>query len=742
MKLPFLAFSIALSCTVMAQEICNNGIDDDSDGLIDLNDDECDCGQVISSENLIYNGSFEITDCCPAEEDELPCATGWQELNAATPDLYNLCDLVTLGFGLPEPSYPLPGGGSGWIGLAMNGGGAYGWEEFVGGALDEPLMAGTEYTFRFHANWCADLTEVNLEFWGSPEADDYTWPSSTCPHAWEEFGEWEVITGETINFTDAEWHEYTWTFTPDFDIYAYAFGYACETPSVWDLSYNYFDELHLSASGGNDLITETGDWCTGDLNLSADIDTIGGDWQWYLNGVALVEETSAAINPIMHGPGEYIVVYTVGDTCIASGYETQISGEVSAEFSVENGCSGETIAFENTSTIDGGITPEWLWNFGDDLTASSENPSKIYETPGTYSVQLVVSGEGACNDTSEIDIIVHPTPDVQFEFIANEISSEEDGLGGCVYEVVEFNDLTTISAPGVLDEWNWNFGDDGTTGLENPEHLYTSAGTYTVTLEVVSEDGCSNEHELEIIMGDTLNSEIEATTLSCFGFNDGTIVVEAVDGTGEVIYEITDEGGTLLNEDNSNEITDLAGGWYYILVRDDISCDGFDSIFVEEPFEMGMVFTTTDEMLGDDGIIDITVSGGTPEYEYDWDNDGTGDFDDPEDLTMVAGGTYTVVVRDENNCDLIKTIILDTQLSIGEHEDKTIEIYPNPTSHDITIAFEGAFEYQLKTIDGKLLTQGTAVDQALVSVENYSDGIYFVHVIINDNRSIIKLMKN
>ena len=46
------------------------------------------------------------------------------------------------------------------------------------------------------------------------------------------------------------------------------------------------------------------------------------------------------------------------------------------------------------------------------------------------------------------------------------------------------------------------------------------------------------------------------------------------------------------------------------------------------------------------GGIDLTVRNGVAPYIFDWDNDGTGDFDDPEDLADVTSGTYTVIVRD------------------------------------------------------------------------------------------------
>ena len=57
-----------------------------------------------------------------------------------------------------------------------------------------------------------------------------------------------------------------------------------------------------------------------------------------------------------------------------------------------------------------------------------------------------------------------------------------------------------------------------------------------------------------------------------------------------------------------------------------------------------------------DGAIDITVTGGNVPYSFDWSEDGVGDFNDPEDITNLSAGTYTVVVRDvkgcENNCHI------------------------------------------------------------------------------------------
>ncbi|MCP9764197.1 DUF7507 domain-containing protein, partial [Lacihabitans soyangensis] len=54
------------------------------------------------------------------------------------------------------------------------------------------------------------------------------------------------------------------------------------------------------------------------------------------------------------------------------------------------------------------------------------------------------------------------------------------------------------------------------------------------------------------------------------------------------------------------------------------------------------------------GTINLTVSGGTGGYFFDWDNDGTGDFNDNQNLTA-GPGSYNVTIRDENGCEIVRT---------------------------------------------------------------------------------------
>ena len=64
---------------------------------------------------------------------------------------------------------------------------------------------------------------------------------------------------------------------------------------------------------------------------------------------------------------------------------------------------------------------------------------------------------------------------------------------------------------------------------------------------------------------------------------------------------------------------------------------------------------------GSNGAIDLSVSGGAPSYSYDWSNNGPQDPDtDPEDLSGLANGTYTVTVTDGNTCTNTASAIITT----------------------------------------------------------------------------------
>jgi len=125
----------------------------------------------------------------------------------------------------------------------------------------------------------------------------------------------------------------------------------------------------------------------------------------------------------------------------------------------------------------GGVSYAWSPPGGLSFT-DIPNPVANPTTSTTYTV-TVTDGNG-CSATDDVVIGIFQSPSVAF--ISNLYA-------GCVPLGVNFTDNTTPA----IQTWQWNFGDTtitNTSTLQNPSHVYTSPGTYTVVLSVTTTDGC------------------------------------------------------------------------------------------------------------------------------------------------------------------------------------------------------------------------------------------------------------
>jgi len=332
------------------------------------------------------------------------------------------------------------------------------------------------------------------------------------------------------------------------------------------------------------------------------------------------------------------------------------------------------------------------------------------ETAGDFTYTATSDDDGDCG--SIVEIIVNELPDVT-------VSADETEI--C------FGDEITFTAGGA-DSYNWDPVDieDGVA------YMPTESGdlTYTVT-GIDATTTCENEATIDI----TVNALPEVVAnASPEVLCDGEELT--LTGSGATIYTWD------MGVDDGVAFTPSVGTETYTVTgTDDNGCVNTASVEVTVYEGVDVTFTTTDEMMGGDGTIDIDVTGGTPPYIFDWDNDGTGDFDDTEDLTDVAGGTYTVVVMDENGCEATVEIDVNTQLSIGEDGNLGVKVFPNPTSGQVSITGKGNFTYTVKSVKGDVLISNTAINAALVDLEDMEDGVYFITINWNNETKTVKLVK-
>ena len=180
-------------------------------------------------------------------------------------------------------------------------------------------------------------------------------------------------------------------------------------------------------------------------------------------------------------------------------------------------CDNFSFNFQNESTASN--IDQYAWDFG--VTNSSADvssqpaPSYTYADTGTYVLKLKVSTSNGCVDSSTAPVKVYPG--FKPGFVAS---------GRCYLLPFQFTD-TTRATYGTVNSWSWNFGDGGTSTIQNPAYQYASAGVRNATLLVGSSKGCSslvtqqvtaeNNPALTLPFHDTLICSIDTLPLRAIG---------------------------------------------------------------------------------------------------------------------------------------------------------------------------------------------------------------------------------
>jgi PKD repeat protein len=118
-----------------------------------------------------------------------------------------------------------------------------------------------------------------------------------------------------------------------------------------------------------------------------------------------------------------------------------------------------------------GNVTSWSWEFGDGATSSEREPEHIYLSAGAYDVRLTVTGSAGSDVELRPGWVVVAWPPASAEFAAAPTT-------GVAPLTVQFTDLSG----GSVEAWSWSFGDGTSASTQHPHHVFTTPGTYTVSL--------------------------------------------------------------------------------------------------------------------------------------------------------------------------------------------------------------------------------------------------------------------
>ncbi|MFN8182168.1 MAG: PKD domain-containing protein [Bacteroidia bacterium] len=302
-------------------------------------------------------------------------------------------------------------------------------------------------------------------------------------------------------------------------------------------------------------------------------------------------------------------------------------------------CLGDTIRFTNLSTANGTPISGYSWDFDDGTPASTQtSPTHIYTSPGTYAVTLTTSA-GVCSDDTTINVTVNPAPVAAFT---------APTTTGCGSLAVAFNNTTTGSPV-----YTWNFGDGTTSALSAPTHIYSTPGTYTVTL-IATQGSCADTLTRSAYI--TVNAQPTASFSSsaaavCLG--DTVFFTNLSSGNGGTItgYAWDFDDGNSSTATQPFHLYTASGTYAVLLTTATANCSDDTTInVVVNPAPVVSFSTATTSGCTPLTVAFTNTTTGSPGYNWSFGDGGTSTSATPTH-TYTTSGNYTVtLIATQGSC--------------------------------------------------------------------------------------------
>jgi gliding motility-associated-like protein len=220
--------------------------------------------------------------------------------------------------------------------------------------------------------------------------------------------------------------------------------------------------------------------------------------------------------------------------------------------------------------------------------------------------------------------------------------------------------------PGYLYVWQPNVSSSGVA-------IGLTAGTYNAT--VTDAKNCTVATSAVITQPSAIQVQQGSDPATCFGLSDGAITLSATGGTAGYNYNIT-QGGTPVSNNATGSFINLPAGNYEILVIDNNNCPYNSTISITQPDQLVLTANADSaKCFGyTDGSILAQASFGSPAYTFTLSTgaeNSTGYFGD------LSAGSYSVTVKDANNCTADVSLNVEQPDSVSIILDPSDDIYIN-----------------------------------------------------------------
>jgi len=490
---------------------------------------------------------------------------------------------------------------------------------------------------------------------------------------------------------------------------------------------NDFNVADLDSDGDFDFIASDGDdamlfWCENNGNGDFTKHTISENVQYYLFYPADLDSDGDA--DIIAG-----AYYSI------DWYENIMPYvEPIAEFTADtlNGLAPLRVKFTDKSS---GTIATRLWDFGDGNTSAEINPVHIYNTPGTFTVTLSLTGPLGSDVKMEENLITVTEPDL----IANFSADPVEGLNPLT---VQFKD----SSSGLIIGWEWDFGDGNTSSEQNPAHIYENAGAYTVSLTVSSSHESNQKIKESYINVLAVKSDFSSNIKE--GYVPLTVQFENL-SEGDITEYLWDFGDGQTSTDQNPEHIYYRTGIHSVSLivtgpegtHEKIREDYIHAIptwpehivanirDLNKPYRPYEVFSVD---LDCNGHMDIIVIFRSPDEIAWYKNEGNMNFslNTISDDIQFPTSVYAVDIDNDNDMDVLSSSANDDMITWYENDGNSIF-----TKNTITSDADGANSVYAADVngDGNMdILSASGLDNKIAWYENSGSGHFETRIVTND----------
>ncbi len=410
------------------------------------------------------------------------------------------------------------------------------------------------------------------------------------------------------------------------------------------------------------------------------------------------------------GAGNYELTVVDDNNCSSSEVFsiTNVNAPVLSATVTDVDCNGNsTGAIDLTITGSSSYTIDWDTDGVGDNDDSEDLNSLAF---GTYSVVINDLSTGC---VAALSVDVNQPNILTITSVTSDLTCYQDSSGSI-----------DLSITGGTQPYLYDWDNDGVGDNDDSEDLNNLlVGSYNVI--VTDSNLCAQSATFNLIEPTEITLSALLISNSCFNDALGSIDVSPNGGAPAYSYEWSNSAGQVIgfNEDILNLTADI----YSLTITDDSSCTKDSSFTILSPSEIYLNVTITDANCAfDDGAATANVNGGTLtgiDYTYDWDNDGVGDNDDANTISLLPSGNYSLIAIDDNGCQA------DTTISIGITAGPTIQV----DSITATSCYSGNDGAIYTTVSGGTLPYNyiwnSGVNQQSDDVSSLIAGTYYLQLI-------------